>query len=223
MSRVVPGQLTGVIVPDPDFCPAAREASSTTATEGSPEPGRTTNTNNSAMDLEQAGQSWSGETLTLESVKAGSVGVPGASAARVKWSGQAGKSGTTARGWLPFNVATGWGHVSSAATLDGGTYPGVGTLTQPHGIRLLSGRVLIAAVSTYLGAVSIACVSYDPEIGDWDPSVGRYDSGSSSYVWSARDAYTWVPVAVDSADLNNVDPSCPCLLQLPSGRILLFL
>tara|TARA_R110000868_G_scaffold362511_1_gene624648 strand:- start:1929 stop:5282 length:3354 start_codon:yes stop_codon:yes gene_type:complete len=222
MSRLVPNYIHVLIVADPAFCPAERTSAGLTATQSAPIPGLTVNNSLSSMEIEQAGESWQGETLTLSTVRTGSAGTPGANSARMAWHGEAGKSGTGVRGWLPFTVATDWHALSSAATLDTGTYPGIGTPTKPHGIRLLNGDVLIAFEHESGGTAYIGCVRYDAQVGGFDPSFGRYDSGGAAYVWSAQDAYSWVQDAVsEDVTASGLPPTCPCLMQLPSGRVLM--
>jgi len=220
MSRIVPEYIRGLIVSDPAFNAASRSEALSTATEGSQIPGGTRNTNDSAMIIEQAGASWEGETLDLTCLRTGGAGAPGASAARMKWSGQAPLSGTSERGWLPMNVVTGWMELDSDATRDSGAAPAIGDLYEPAALRLLSGKVLVAFSHETGGTEYIGCVRFDPETGGgYDPSFGRFDSGLADYVWSNRDAYTWIQDIVSVSDTVTV-PATPTLLQLPSGRVL---
>lgn len=218
MSREVPAYIYGVIVSDPLFCPAERATS--TITTGSTEPGSTANNANSSMSVDQAGAAWAGETVTLTCLRTGSAGQPGPTAARMAWHGEAGLSGTTDRGWLPFTVASDWHKLSSAATLDTGTYPGIGTPTKPHGIRLQTGDILVAFEHSNGGTDYIGCVRYSAETGGFDPSFGRWTG--AAYTWSAQDAYFWLQSAVSEDDtVGSQPPTCPCLVQLPSGRVLM--
>jgi hypothetical protein len=138
----------------------------------------------------------------------------------MKWKGEAGLSGTTDRGWLPFMVASDWHALSSAATLDTGTYPGIGAPTKPHGIRLQSGDVLVAFEHSSGGTDYVGCVRYSAEVGGFDPSFGRWTG--AAYTWSAQDAYFWLQSVVSEDDtVGGQSPTCPCLVQLPSGRVLM--
>ncbi len=221
--RTVPDALTGLILHDPSFGAAVRSATYSTATQGEPAPGLTTNTDLSAMELVQEGEAWAGETLTITTLHGGDA-TAGPTAARVLWHGESALSGTTDRGWLPFNVPSDWHALNTVATRDSGTYPGIGSPTRPHALRLRNGDVLVAFEHTNGGTDYIGVVRYDAETGGYDPSMGRYDAGIPGYVWSAQDAYTWTADAVSDADaaLNSSNPLHPCLVELPSGKLLLF-
>lgn len=218
--RTVPTYIRGVLVADPTFCSAARDDTLTTATTADWTAGLTVNADNSSMQIEQAGDAWAGEVITLTCFRSGGAGTPGIAAARMSWAGEAGASGTTARGWWPFSVATGWMQLDSDATRDSGASPAIGTPTNAHGIKLLSGKVLIAFQHSTGGTDYIGACRYDPEVGGYDPSFGTYNSGSATYTWSARDAWTWVQQVVSESDTGSSAPATPFLLQLPSGRVL---
>lgn len=218
MSRTVPETIQGLILMDPAFGASLVNASLSTATSADPRPGITENTNDSAMELEQGGESWGGETLTLTALQNGTA-TAGPGAARVLWSGEAAFSGTEQRGWLPFSMATDWHRLSSPATLDTGLYPGIGTPSNPHAIRLSNGDILIAFQHTSGGTDYLGVVRYDAEIGRYDPS---FATGAGPYTYSARTAYVWTADAVSENDLNSATPTHPCLVELPSGKLILF-
>jgi hypothetical protein len=215
MSRTVPTQIAAVLIAGETTGAAVRDPALSTATGGDPIPGAAVNDDNSAMEIAAGGYAWAPETLALSTLRGGDC-TPGPTAARVTWLGQAGGSGTEARGWLPATVACGWHKLSSAAT--GSTATGC---QQPHGIKLRDGKVLIAFTATISAKATIRVGVYDPEVGGYAPPVGRYDSGSAAYVWPTAAAWTWVD-AIDEDDLNGVPPLTPCLLELPDGTILLF-
>lgn len=213
--RYVPGTLHGLIVYDPYLGAGERSDADSTATQAGPRPGLTSNPDLSDMTLQQGGESWDGETLTLTTLQGGNATPE--TAVRVTWSGEAGKSGTDTRGWLPFSVATGWMAMGVAAQ---NIPAGLGTPLAPNAIRLQNGDVLMAFQHTYSGSDYIAVAKYDASAGDYDPSFGRWNG--ASYDYSAATAWAWVADAVDKADLNSSAPKHPCLVELPSGKLLLF-
>lgn len=218
--RTIPSQLHGVIVYDANFGVGVRTDAETTATQGEPGPGLTTNETLSTMELQQGGGAWNAETLTVTAIQGGDA-VAGAGAVRVTWTGEAGKSGTTERGWLPYNVPTGWMALATAAN---GVPAGVGTPIHPMALRLKNGDVLVAFEHSPSGVDSIGIVRYSAETagGYTDTSFGTYNSGSGTYSYSASDAYTWTVDAVVETDLNSSAPTHPCLVELPGGKLLLF-
>ena len=221
MAALKPDYTRGFIVADPKFALSDRNLTDdllATATQGDGIPGRAVSTGHSYMRLQTSGSVWTGETLTITDLKGGSA-IPGASAGRFVWNGTSGGEGTTPRGWLPFNVASGYFPLVSAASRDGVVYSGVGVATKPYCIRLSTGDILFAAVNTILGDDHICTGKYSAGTGHYKPSYARYDAGLPGYVYDDRDAWSWTAEAVsndDATDLSN-----PCLLEL-ENRLLLF-
>ena len=220
MAAWKPDQTRGFIVPDPKLAIAVRDltdADLATATQGGGVPGVPVSDPPSLMALRASGEVWAGDTLEVQAIKGGGAS-PGTSAARVTWSGGT-TEGATVRGWLPYNVACGFFFLATAAT----DIPGTVSLntSQPCVLRRSNGDVITAVVSDNGGTVTIAVLLYDASVGKYRPSYARYDSGGAAYVYDTRDAYTWVGEVVTTGD-TTTDPSCPCLLELPTGRLLLF-
>lgn len=213
-------QTRGFIVPDPKLAIGARDltdADLATATQGDGLPGVPVAATPSLMALSAGGEVWSGDTLGVQVLKGGQA-TPGPSAARVSWTGGT-TEGSTARGWLPYNVMSGFFYLATSATNLSGSV-GV-TTSKPVVLRRSNGDVVTAVVSDYSGAVTIAVLLYDASVGKFRPSYARYDAGLPGYVYDNRSAYTWVDEVVTTTD-TGTDPTNPCLLELETGRLLLF-
>lgn len=222
MAALKPTETRGFILPDLKLAVSewAVADSGATATQAGGVPGLAVPTGTYLMALQTSGEVWTGETLTVTAIKGGHP-IPGASAARTTWSGTASIEGVTPRGWLPYNVCAGFCQLVNTAMLDGATYPGVGASTIPDVLRLSNGDVIFAFVSTYLAADYLAVARYDASVGRYKPSYGRYDSGTAAYVYAERAAWSWTASAVATTDTGTA-PTCPRLLELPTGRLLMF-
>ena len=222
MAVQYPAQTRGFILVDPKLLVSARDTTSAlldTATQASGVPGIPVSNSSSMMALQGSGEVWSGDTLTLRAVQGGDS-IPGDQAGRFAWTGGT-VEGATERGWLPHNVATGFFQLVSTASLNGATYPGVGAATKPCCIRRSNGDVIFAFVSTYLTVDSIVTAQYDASVGRFKPPYGRYDPGGAAYVYDDRAAWSWTVDAVSNTNAGGA-PSNPCLLELPTGRLLCF-
>ena len=210
MSVQKPDYTRGILVPEAALAVGSSDAATSSVSSAGGRAGEVAST--SRMRLVATGEPVGGRTLTLTALQGGHA-IPGV-APRFEWHDDAEDRD---RGWLPYNVATGFFFLASAGNLDSGTYPGIGTATYPAALTLQSGDVIFAFVNTYLGDDYIGVARYDSSVGGYAPSYAKF---SGTYTYPDRGAWSWVYDAVDPVDTGT--PTAPALLELPDGRILLF-
>lgn len=145
------------------------------------------------MELEASGQQDADSTLRIQSLRGGLPG-PGPMRAGFCWRDD---DASDWRGWEVPTTPLGWEHV---AWTDGTSGLVRGTYT-PHSVTLDDGTVLVAVQAVYVSGST----SYQVRVYKRDPSDG-----------------SWSSTAIYSQDSTWTDGAYPCLVVLPSGRVLCY-
>ena len=187
----------GILIPDPRLTIANFSAADSTITEANPKPGVPVPATVSDLVLSATGSQSASSSIDLQALRGGH---PIEGGGGYVWKASA-DSVTSWRGWDVPSVATGW---ESLVWTDGtGVTSGPRATHEPHAITLGDGQILLAFREQYytLGP---------PSFTTYHVRVKR----------RATDG-TWTQSTVFTADYT---PSGfdPCLLLLPSGRVLCF-
>jgi hypothetical protein len=184
----------GLLIPDPRVTPASLWEAQSSYSETGPRPDVPTlsSTSPSALTLDAAGEVYASQEGKDLRVRAQVSGMPGASANPAGFVWK-NEGDALFRGWDSPNAISGW---ESVVWTDGGGIP-VGTYT-PHAITLPDDSLLVAYRSNTAGPTNEVTVQKRT------PTTGAWTSATA------------IPGAGLAGNLN------PCLLLLPSGRVLLF-
>jgi len=145
------------------------------------------------MVLEASGTQDASSSIRVQTLRGG---LPGSGPMRAGF-GWRNDDSSDWRGWEVPTTAMGWEHI----VWTDGTSVGVRSTETPHAVTCPDGTVLVAVQAS----------SY---ITDWAYQVRVYARDSDDGSWSSTAAY--------SSDTDWTDGAHPCLVVLPSGRVLCY-
>jgi len=193
-SEKTKADFRGILIPDPRLTLANLSRPDSTITEANPKPGVPVPDGESELVLSSSGTQAAGTSYDIETLRAGH---PIENGGAFVWKNTA-DSSTSFRGWDVPTVPTAW----EAVVWTDGFSVGAGSLGtfEPHAITLPSGEVLVAHRETFKTLLTTT-------------RRVTVRKRSTAGVWSSQTVYTanYTPTGFD-----------PCLVLLPSGRVLLF-
>lgn len=169
-------------------------AAESSYTQAGPRPGIPVPSQDSQMALTSSGTQAAGSSILVQSVRGG---FPGTAAAQSIWRNSTDSNTTDWRGWNTPQVLEGWEVPlwSSASTL---------TTQDPHALTLADGTVLAVC--------QVRDTTYTGTTGEYRVEV--FSRATSTGVWSR--------ILVYGQDTSPSVDYLPCLVLLPSGRILCY-
>ena len=199
MAEIIKSSFRGLLVPDSRVTP---EAMTTVPSQAGPAPGVPEPLTNTDMVLKSSGSQSASKDLRIIAKRGG---FPTLGQAGIAWKNEADAS-TAYRGFDEYNQLNGW---QVAVSADSGTsdFSAPNDCEHPHAITLDSGRVLVAYNAEYAAGTAtdnrFEVVALSETTNQWGTPVVVYGR----------------PTIAAGVAASSMKPS---LVELPSGRVLLF-